>query len=254
MARMNGKVALITGAGSMNGLGGATAMRFAEEGATVWLTDLRSDGIEAVATAIEARNGHARTMVQDVTKEDGWDELIDAMVERDGGIDALVNNAGIAVLRPIEAFATDDWHRQLRVNLDSVFFGSRRAIARMREQGRGGAIINISSVAGIVGVPYCSAYAAAKGGVRIMSKVLAVECARDGIRVNTVHPGMIETDMQIVARRDNPDNFDKVVGSIPMGRMGEPLDIANANLFLASDEGRYVTGTEIIVDGGMTAQ
>ena len=193
-------------------------------------------------------------MAHDVTSEADWDRIMAAIDAAHGRLDVLVNNAGIAVLRLIEDFTTSDWKLQNDVNLNSVFYGTKRAVIAMRKAGNGGSIINISSFAGLFGVPACSAYAAAKGGVRIFSKVIAIECAKDKIRCNTVHPGMILTNMQAVAEEDNAANYDATLALIPMGFMGDPMDIANMNLFLASDEARYVTGTEMVVDGGMSAQ
>jgi NAD(P)-dependent dehydrogenase (short-subunit alcohol dehydrogenase family) len=253
MGRLQDKVALITGGASVPGLGSATAQRFAEEGAIVYISDRDGAGAEKVAADIRAKGGRAHALAHDVTSEAEWDRVMQAILAEQGRLDVLVNNAGIAVLRMIEEFTTDDWKLQNDVNLNSVFYGSKRAVAAMRQSGKGGSIINISSVAGLAGVPGCSAYAASKGGVRLFSKVIAMECAKDAIRCNTVHPGMILTNMQGVAAEDNADNYDATVALIPMGYMGEPLDIANMNLFLASDEARYITGSEFVVDGGMMA-
>jgi NAD(P)-dependent dehydrogenase (short-subunit alcohol dehydrogenase family) len=253
MKRLEGKIALVTGAGTDRGLGAATARRFAEEGAVVYLTDLDADGAEGVARAIRDAGGQASAMAHDVTSEAAWDTVFATIEQGHGALDIIVNNAGIAILKPIAELTAGDWERQNKVNLDSVFYGTQRAVAVMRKGGRGGSIINLSSIAGLVGVPMCGAYAAAKGGVRIFSKVIAMECAADAIRCNSVHPGMIETAMQDVARRDNPEGFTQIVAAIPMKRMGSPLDIANTNLFLASDESTYITGCEFIVDGGVTA-
>jgi NAD(P)-dependent dehydrogenase (short-subunit alcohol dehydrogenase family) len=254
MGRLEGKVALVTGGASVPGLGSATAIRFAEEGATVYVTDRDLAGAEKVAAGIRASGGKAEAMAHDVTSEADWDRVMAAIDAAHGRFDVLVNNAGIAVLRLIEEFTTADWNLQNSVNLDSVFFGTKRAVLAMRKAGNGGSIINLSSVAGLFGVPACGAYAAAKGGVRMFSKVIALECAKDKIRCNTVHPGMILTNMQGVAAEDNAANYDATLALIPMGYMGDPLDIANMNLFLASDESRYVTGAELVVDGGMAAQ
>lgn len=253
MGRLAGKIALVTGGASVPGLGSATAIRFAEEGAIVYVTDRDAEGAETVAAGIRASGGEAHALKHDVTSEADWDRVMAAIDAAHGRLDILVNNAGIAVLRMIEDFTTDDWKLQNNVNLDSVFYGTKRAVIVMRKAGQGGSIINISSVAGIGGVPACSAYAAAKGGVRIFSKAVAMETAKDKIRVNTVHPGMILTNMQGVALEDNADNYDATLALVPMGYMGEPLDIANMNLFLASDEARYITGAEMVVDGGMMA-
>jgi NAD(P)-dependent dehydrogenase (short-subunit alcohol dehydrogenase family) len=254
MGRLEGKVALVTGGASVPGLGSATAQRFAEEGATVFITDRDGDGAEKVAAGIRAAGGKAEALPHDVTSEADWDRVMAAIEAGQGTLDVLVNNAGIAVLRMLDEFTTADWKLQNSVNLDSVFYGTQRAVKLMRKAGRGGSIINISSVAGLFGVPGCSAYAAAKGGVRLFSKVVALECAKDRIRCNTVHPGMILTNMQGVAQEENAANYDSTMALVPMGYMGEPQDIANMNLFLASDEARYITGAEFVVDGGMAAQ
>jgi NAD(P)-dependent dehydrogenase (short-subunit alcohol dehydrogenase family) len=253
MGRLQDKVALVTGAASVPGLGSATAKRFAEEGAIVWLTDRDGEGAEKVAADIRANGGRAHSAAHDVTSEADWDRVMAAIAAAHDRFDVLVNNAGIAVLRPIEEMTAADWVRQNDVNLNSVFHGCKRAVAAMRKAGNGGSIINLSSVAGLFGVPACGAYAASKGGVRLFSKVIAVECAKDRIRCNSVHPGMILTNMQDVAAEDNAANYDATVALIPMGYMGDPIEIANMNLFLASDESRYITGTEMIVDGGMAA-
>jgi NAD(P)-dependent dehydrogenase (short-subunit alcohol dehydrogenase family) len=254
MARVEGKIALVTGAGSEGGLGAATAARLAEEGATVFLTDIDGDGAEARAAEIRAQGGKATAMLQDVTSEQGWDDIVGKIVSANGRLDILVNNAGIAVLRMIQDMTAEEYARQMEVNMTSVFLGTRRAVAEMRRVGEGGAIVNLSSVAGLVGIPGVSAYAASKAGVRLFSKSIAMETAKENIRVNSVHPGMIWTSMQKVAIKDNPEQYDILTAGIPMGRMGEPVDIANCILFLASDEARYITGAEFVVDGGMTTQ
>lgn len=253
MGRLDGKIALVTGGASVPGLGSATAQRFAQEGAVVFLTDLDGTAAEAVAQGIRDGGGQATALPQDVTNEADWDRVIAAILAAHGRLDILVNNAGIAVLRMMDSLTTADWLHQNDVNLNSVFYGTVRAVREMRRVGEGGSIINMSSVAGLVGVPGCGAYSASKGGVRLFSKSVSIETARDQIRVNTVHPGMIMTNMQIIALRDNPEQYEILTASIPMGRMGEPVDIANMNLFLASDEARYITGAEFTVDGGLVA-
>ena len=254
MARLANKIALVTGGASVPGLGSATAHRFAQEGAVVYVTDRDGAGAEKVAQAIRDAGGEAHALAHDVTSEADWDKVMAAIDAAHGRLDVLVNNAGIAVLRPIAELTTADWLLQNDVNLNSVFYGTKRAVLAMRKVGKGGSIINISSVVGQVGVPACGASAAAKGGVRLFSKSIAVECGREGIRVNSVHPGMILTNMQGVALEDNAANYDATMALIPMGKMGEPDDIANMNLFLASDEAKYITGAEFTVDGGMIAQ
>lgn len=258
MGRLQGKIALVTGGASVPGLGSATAIRFAAEGATVWLTDIDGAGAERVAASIRANGGDARAIAHDVTQEAAWDQVIAAIQQAHGRLDVLVNNAGIAVLGPLEQVTTANWLRQINVNLNSVFLGAQRAFRLMRQAGpdgkpRGGSIINISSTAGLVGVPGCGSYAAAKGGVRLFTKVVALEGAADGVRCNSVHPGMIATNIQGVALEDNAANYDATMALIPMRRMGTPEEVAAMNLFLASDESSYVTGAEFVIDGGMTA-
>jgi NAD(P)-dependent dehydrogenase (short-subunit alcohol dehydrogenase family) len=252
MERVEGKIALITGAGSTPGLGAATAARLAEEGAAVFLTDIDEAGAEARASEIRASGGKASAMRQDVTSEAEWDETVGKILSAEGRIDILVNNAGIAVLRMLDALTPQEFARQMEVNMTSVYLGTRRVVAEMRKAGNGGSIINLSSVAGLIGIPGVSAYAASKAGVRLFTKAIAMETARENIRVNSVHPGMILTNMQKVALDDNPEQYDILTAGIPMGRMGDPLDIANCILFLASEEARYITGAEFVVDGGMT--
>ncbi len=254
MARLTGKIALVTGGASVPGLGSATAIRFAEEGAAVFVTDVDLAGAEIVAQEIRLKGGWAKALEHDVTESAAWDRVFSAITAEHGRLDILVNNAGIAVLKPFVDITDVEWMRQNDVNLHSVFYGMQRAIRLMRQVGAGGSIINISSIGGIIGVPGCAAYAAAKGGVRIFSKTVALECARDQIRVNTVHPGMIMTNMQKGAAIDNPEVYKQLSQGIPMGYFGEPQDVANMNLFLASDESRYCTGSEFVVDGGLITQ
>ena len=253
MARLANKVALVTGAASVPGLGSATARLFAEEGAIVYLTDIDAAGAEAVAAGIRKAGCQATALAHDVTSETDWDRVIGTISAACGRLDVLVNNAGIAVLRMIEGIDASDWARQIDVNLSSVFYGTQRAIREMRRVGQGGSVINLSSVAGQVGVRGCAAYSASKGGVRAFTKSVALEVACERIRVNTIHPGMILTNMQKVALQDNREQYDVVNAAIPMGYMGDPLDVAHCALFLACDESRYVTGAELNVDGGFTA-
>ena len=254
MKGLNGKVALVTGAASAGGLGFATAQRLAQESARLMLTDLDVAGVEARAAELRAAGHQAAAMAQDVTDEAQWAAVIDATVSQFGSLDILVNNAGIAVLRMMDVVTAADWHKQIDVNLTSVFYGCRAGLAQMRKQGRGGSIINLSSVAGLIGVPGTAAYSASKGGIRLMTKTIAMESAREHIRVNSVHPGSIWTDMQKVAMRDNPEQFDIIKQAIPMGDLGQPEDIGAMIAFLASDDAKYITGAEFVVDGGLTAQ
>ena len=253
--RLIDKVALVTGAG--NGIGAATATRFAEEGALVIVTDINPESAQTVAAQINASGGRTEAHAQDVTDEALWDRLVAGVVATHGHLDILVNNAGIAITANVENTSLEDWRRTQAVNGESVFLGSRAAVKVMQE--RGGSIINISSIEGIVGEPDATAYNYSKGGVRIFTKSAALHCARQGypIRVNSVHPGFILTNMVEAGIAALPEGqaqemYERLLGEIPMGAMGEPLDIANGCLFLASDESRYMTGSELVIDGGYT--
>lgn len=252
--RVAGKVAIVTGAASQPGLGYSIAVTLAAEGARLVVTDIDLDGAEACANAITAAGGKALAMQHDVTSEADWKAVMAATNEIFGGLDILVNNAGIAILIPMSKMTSDEWSRQIDVNLTSVFLGSKYGVEAMRRRG-GGSLINMSSVAGLVGTKTCVAYAAAKGGVLAMSRVIAVEEAAHNIRCNTIHPGLIWTNMQARATGlSDPGDLKVRPEHIPLGRHGMPRDIADMALFLASDESNYVTGAEFVVDGGLTAQ
>ena len=252
MGRVQGKVVIVTGAASNPGLGHSAALSLAREGAKVVVTDIDAAGAQRCAGAIRNAGGEAIWLAQDVTNEDVWKQVIATTVETFGRLDVLVNNAGIAVLKPLEELSLEDFNRQIAVNLTSVFLGCKYATAEMRRSG-GGSLINLSSVAGLVGLATCVAYGASKGGVRLMSKSLAVELGKYGIRCNSVHPGVIWTNMQSGAGNGGRENADRMAAGLPLGRVGEPKDIANCILYLASDESDYVTGAEFTVDAGMTA-
>lgn len=252
------KVVIVTGAGSNPGLGRAAAQMLAAQGAKLVVTDIDEAGAEDCAAVINAAGGTAMALQQDVTKEPRWQEVIDAAVAAYGSLDVLVNNAGIAILKLISKMTLEDFNRQQEVNLSSVFLGCKYAMARMTEQGTGGSIINLSSVAGLVGMPTCVAYGASKGGVRLMTKSVAMEGAAENIRCNSVHPGVIWTNMQegAQASEDAPGLTQQGLPTsiVPLGRMGQADDIANCIVYLASDESSYVTGSEFTIDAGMTAQ
>ncbi len=252
--RLDGRVALVTGGGS--GIGEAICIRLAEEGATVVVADINQESAVRVATAIGDR---AMAVHQDVTCEDRWAEVVAEVVEKFGSLDVLVNNAGIAIVGTVESTSLADWQTTQRVNLDAVFLGTRAAISVMKSGG--GSIINMSSVEGMIGEPLVAAYNASKGGVRIFTKSAALHCAAEGypIRVNSVHPGFIGTAMVAdavgsMSAADGAAFEARIIDSIPMGRMGEPRDIANGVLFLASDESSYMTGSELVIDGGYIAR
>jgi NAD(P)-dependent dehydrogenase (short-subunit alcohol dehydrogenase family) len=251
--RFAGKTVIVTGAASELGIGFAAARRIVAEGGRVVLTDLDGDRVHARAESLCVAGDCAIGIEHDVTDEPGWERVVAASVDRYGSVDGLVNNAGIALLSPIETLDTALWRRQIDVNLTSAYFGCRLAIAQMRKQGRG-SIVNVSSVAGLVGMRRTAAYAASKGGMRLMTKALAIETAPDGIRVNSVHPGVIATEIQTAVRSQGAEGSDAIAEAIPMRRMGKADEIAGAIAFLLSDDASYITGTELVIDGGLTAQ
>jgi NAD(P)-dependent dehydrogenase (short-subunit alcohol dehydrogenase family) len=254
MGRVDGKVAIVTGAASNPGLGWTSALTLAAEGAQVVVTDINRAGLEDCGAAIRDAGGTALAIAHDVRREADWQDVIAQTLDKFGRLDVLVNNAGIAVLKSLDDMTLEDWNRQIEVNLTSVFLGCKFAVPAMRASG-GGSIVNLSSVAGLVGIATCVAYGAAKGGVRSMSKSVAVEVARDNIRCNSVHPGVIWTNMQAQATgADDPTSVPVGRERVPLGRVGSAQDIANCVLYLASEEASYVTGAEFTVDAGMTCQ
>jgi len=252
MGRVEGKVVLVTGAASNPGLGHASAITLANEGAKLVITDIDDDGDEACLAEIKATGGEGIYLHHDVTSEAEWKTVIAATVKTYGQLDVLVNNAGIAVLKDLDEMTLEDFELQNRVNLTGPFLGIKHAVPEMRKAG-GGSIINMSSVAGLVGMPRTIAYGASKGGLRIMSKSVAMAVADDNIRCNSIHPGVIWSNIYAWTTREELENS-PLTDSIPMGKIGDAQDIANAVLYLASDESKYVSGTEIVVDAGMTAR
>ena len=251
--RVDGKVALVTGAAS--GLGKAAAAMLVREGARVALTDRNEAGVREVAASLGEA---ARAWALDVTKEADWERVVDEVVATFGRLDVVVNNAGIGISKDIESLSLEEWRLVHAVNLDGVFLGCKHAIRGMRKSGAKGSIINISSVAGLVGVDTLPAYCSSKGGVRLLTKSVALHCARKGygIRCNSVHPTFIETPMVddlASLRGDMAAGKARLAQMIPLGRIGEPDDIAYAVLYLASDESKLMTGSELVVDGGTTA-
>ena len=253
MNQLENKVALVTGGASRPGLGSAIADKFASEGAFVFLTDIDENGCMASLDVIKNNGGQGAALKHNVTDEKDWDNVFAAIKEQKGQLDILVNNAGISQLGTIASATSEEYLRVMDTNMHSVFYGTKRAVAMMRETGNGGNIINMSSISGIVGIPGNVAYSAAKAGVRLMTKTVAMETAKENIRVNSIHPGLIDTNLLAGAKQENAENWDMFVQAIPMGRLGDPEDIANCALFLASDQGKYITGAELVVDGGVTA-
>jgi 3(or 17)beta-hydroxysteroid dehydrogenase len=250
MSRVAGKVVLVTGAGS--GIGRATAKLLAAEGATVIVTDInRAGGLETV----QQIGGNARFEEQDTSREADWKRLIDDILAREGRLNGLVNNAGMSGPFPatFETETLDQWRRMLAVNVEGVFLGCKYGVPALRQSG-GGSIVNLSSLAAFLGTPDLSAYGASKGAVRQFTKTVAIDCARKGykVRCNSVHPGVILTPMgeSILQSEKARERTRK---RIPIGDFGAPEDIAYGILYLISDESRFVTGTELVIDGGMNA-
>jgi len=252
--RFDGKTIMVTGAASARGIGFATAKRVAREGGRLILTDIDEAALRDRVADLAGIGAEAIHVLHDVADETRWAAAIAAGVATFGRIDGLVNNAGITVLAMIEDLDLAKWDKQIAVNLTSVYLGCRQIIAQFRAQSGGGAIVNVSSAAGIIGMRRCTAYSASKGGVRLMTKTLALECAADNIRVNSVHPGVTETDMQKVARADGAGDSAATAAAVPMRRTAEADELGAPIAFLLSHDASYITGAELIVDGGLTAQ
>lgn len=245
MGRLDGKVCVITGAA--RGQGAAEARLFAAEGATVWLTDVLDDEGQAVADDI---GGTYRNL--DVRDEAAWSNLIESVVAAEGRVDVLINNAGIFTHGKHYEISVDDFNRVMDINCTGVFLGMRSVSPSMRDAGQG-SIVNISSVAGLTGGMDAFAYFTSKWAVRGMTKSAAVENGRRNVRVNSIHPGLIDTPMLNDAVLGGQDNESVVRQNVPLGRTARPEEVAQLALFLASDDSSYCTGCEFVVDGGMTA-
>ena len=251
MGRLDGKVALISG--GARGQGAVEAQMFAREGASVVFGDVRDDEGKKVEAGIKAAGGNATYVHLDVTSEADWRAAVATAVSTYGKLAVLVNNAGILLRSKIEETSEADWDRIMAINVKGVFLGTKAAIPAMRQAG-GGSIVNISSTAGLVGSPgETAAYTATKGAVRLFTKATAIQHARDNIRCNSVHPGPIVTDMIKDVLEDRA-KWEQRLRRLPMGRAGKPEDVAYGVLYLASDESSYVTGSELVIDGGTTAE
>lgn len=250
--RMKDKVALVTGAAS--GMGAATARLFAREGArAVVVADVLDTDGEAVVDEIRKAGGTASYVHLDVTSEAQWQEAVDKTVAAHGGLNVLVNNAGISGSAAEDLYDTALWHKLMDINSTGVFLGMKYGIAAIRKTGGPGSVVNLSSISGIVGQAYIHVgYNASKGAVRLITKAAAAQHGKDGIRVNSVHPGLMPP-MRTSGRTADPVQRAKTLKGVPLGRAGEVDEVANAILFLASDESSYVTGAELVVDGGWTA-
>lgn len=257
--RVQDKIALVTGGAS--GIGRGCALRLAEEGAIVVVSDIDDALGETTTNDIRNAGGQAEYLHHDVTDEDAWRNVVETIRSRHGGLNILVNNAGIGIGGSILDLSLADWQRQQAINLDGVFLGVKHCIPLMRDSGNG-SIINMSSVAGLKGSANLAAYNATKGGVRLFTKGVALECGQQRwpIRVNSVHPGIIDTpiwtkvNLDFLQEGENALDLDSMAElAVPTGIKGLPRDIANGVLFLASDEASYITGTELVIDGGLSA-
>jgi 3(or 17)beta-hydroxysteroid dehydrogenase len=258
MGRVKGKTAVVTGAAQ--GLGRAMVEALAQEGARVFATDVDAVRGEALARDLVAAGHDVRFLLHDVTQEADWRRVIDAVLTGGGRLDVLVNNAGGGTGNDIENTDLARWRNIISLNLDSAFLGTQIAIKAMKATG-GGSIVNVSSVGGLVGTPSLVAYSSAKAGIRLLTKCAAVHCGqkRYGIRVNSIHPGLTRTasgiDMAVKATGLGAEQAEQVLASFhPIGRIGEPGEIAAGVVFLASDESSFMTGAELVIDGGYTAQ
>ena len=252
MHRLEGKIALITGGGS--GLGAAAARRMHAEGAFVWITDRFEDGGQALAKELGER---AVFRQLDVTLEAAWIEVIETIEAAHGKLDILLNNAGVGVVADIETTTLEQWRFVHSVNVEGTFLGCKHGIRLMKKTG--GSIINVSSVAAMSGDPNLAAYCSSKGAVRTLTKSVAMHCARKqyGIRVNSIHPAFIATPMVdgiVAGAKDQEKARAGLARAIPLGRIGEPEDVAAAVAYLASDDAKFVTGSELVIDGGLLAQ
>jgi NAD(P)-dependent dehydrogenase (short-subunit alcohol dehydrogenase family) len=248
--RLTNKVALITGAAQ--GLGAAIARRFAAEGASVFVCDVNAEVGEATAAALVAAGSKAHFRRLDVTAEADWIAALEAVISVCGRLDVLVNNAGINIREPIEDMTADHFTTMLSVNVKGPFLGIKHAIPLMRKGG-GGSIINMSSICGLVGHKYTTeAYTITKGAVTLMTKTVGVRYAKDNIRCNSLHPSTVDTPLVQILFQD-PKRKEERLGEVPLGRLATELDVANAALFLASDEAAFLNGVALPVDGGLTA-
>lgn len=251
MERVAGKIALVTGGAS--GIGRASAMMLAREGARVAVSDINLDGAREVADEI---GENAVAIAHDVTDETAWTMALDTVVAAFGGLHVLVNCAGSAINGTVEETSLEDWRALHALDLDSVFLGCKHAIRHIAASG-GGSIVNISSISGIIAGHNLAAYNSAKAGVRHLTKSVALHCAREanGVRCNSVHPAFVDTPIldEILKRGTRAEGLERLARQIPLGIVGEPDDVAHAVVYLASDETRFMTGSELVIDGGVSA-
>lgn len=255
MLRLKDKVALITGAAK--GMGETDAVLFAEEGASLILTDVDKENLDKVAEKLKATGTQVLALAVDVASEEDWKKVANEADKMFGRVDILVNNAGILRMEGVEAATKEQWDKIIAVNQTGTWLGIKYIVPLIRKAG-GGSIVNLSSVYGLIGTGTSVAYQASKGAIRVISKTAAMEFAKDNIRVNTIFPGMIETSMIETGIETGQSGeeantmTEQFLKLIPMGRMGDPKEIANAVLYFASEESSYTTGAELVIDGGWT--
>ena len=251
MGRLDGKVAIVSG--GARGQGAAEARLFANEGASVVFGDILDEEGMKVEAEIRELGGEVTYIHLDVRVSEDWRKAVELAESKYGKLNVLVNNAGITLgTMGIEEMSEDQWDQMMDVNVKGVFLGTKQAIPAMRQAG-GGSIINISSTAGLVGIGRTAAYTASKGAVRLFTKATAIQHAKDGIRCNSVHPGPVNTPF-LEEMLNNPEALAARLARVPLGRLAEPDDIAYGVLFLASDESSFMTGSELVIDGGTTAE
>ncbi|MFB6097919.1 MAG: SDR family NAD(P)-dependent oxidoreductase [Salinibacter sp.] len=251
MGRVDDKIAIVTGGG--NGIGQAAAEMLAAEGAQVAVTDIDTENGQETADRISEGGGEAIFREHNVASESDWEAVVAATQESFGVPDVLVNNAGIYHIEPLDEMSVEDWRNLMEINVDGVWLGMKYCTPLMKAQGRG-SVINLSSVAGLVGVANHACYGASKGAVRTMTKDAAIELASEGVRVNSIHPAYIDTQMADYGAEKQDASKEDLDAMHPIGHMGEPDDVAYAVVYLASEESKFVTGAELVLDGGFTAQ
>lgn len=250
--RLENKVAIITGGGT--GIGKETALLFAKEGAKVVITDINGESGSLAVKEIQQNGGEAIFINHNVSKEEDWKKVAEETIKAFGKVDVLFNNAGIYIIKPITEIELEEWNRLMSINVTGVFLGMKHIMPLMAKQNKG-SVINASSIAGLTGAPGHVLYGASKGAVRIMSKDAAMEYASAGVRVNSIHPGYIDTGMADYASEVSGSSKEQLGKDLfPLGRLGSVKDVANTVLFLASDESAFTTGTEFVIDGGATAR
>ena len=257
MKRVKNKVAIVTGGAS--GLGKSSALLLAREGAKIVVTDIDEEGGKQVVQQIKKDGGEATFIKQDVAKEDEWKNVIETTLETYGKLHILANSAGIGLGGTVEDVTLEDWKNLIDINLNGTFLGTKYGIKGMRKTDEGGSIINFSSIEGLIGDPNLPAYNASKGGVTIFTKSAALHCAKQGygIRINSIHPAYIWTPMVenfLKAQGDVEEGKKQLESLHPIGHLGEPDDIGYGVVYLASDESKFMTGSELVIDGGYTAQ